>query len=349
MRRASWGSVAASYVGAVVGAGFGSGREIVHFFAAHGATGLLGAGLSGVLFAWLGAAALRRGVAEGLPHYGALLRRLCGRALGAALDRLATVFLLLTVVVVLAGGGALGVALGGRRWEGASGVAGLLLAGAWGGRRGHLALSGTLVAVLVALALWSLVRTLAAHPPALLLATPAWRPRQPSWALHAVLYVAFNLVLGLAGLCAGVPAGESPQRAARGAAVGGATLGLLCLAATAALLPLRPTALHAELPLRAALPARGAGAAAFPLSLLAALWTTGSAALAALAQRLPAVPPRLGTLCLVALALPPSLLGLAWLVAVVYPLMGYAGLPLLACLAAEGVRGWWPRCGAPPR
>ncbi|MEW6065637.1 MAG: hypothetical protein AB1538_10810, partial [Bacillota bacterium] len=48
----------ATYVGAVIGAGFASGQEILQFFILFGYQGLLGVLVATVLFAYLGAVVL---------------------------------------------------------------------------------------------------------------------------------------------------------------------------------------------------------------------------------------------------------------------------------------------------
>jgi uncharacterized membrane protein YkvI len=46
--------IAATYIGTIVGAGFATGREIVEFFTKYGSIGIIGIGISGFLFIWLG-------------------------------------------------------------------------------------------------------------------------------------------------------------------------------------------------------------------------------------------------------------------------------------------------------
>ena len=341
MRR--WPVVAASYVGAVVGAGFGSGREVAHFFALHGTAGLAGALLAGAFFTWCGAVVLRRAATDGHRHYGDLLQGICGPRLGPAMDGLMTVFLFLTVATVLAGAGALTGAWGGARWQGAVGLGIALLGTAVWGQRGHLAVNAVLVPLLSALTLWACGRVLVAQGLHALLRIPPWSTPPPGgWPLAAVLYVAYNLVLALAGMCASLGVDTEPADAARGGLAGGLVLSFLCVALCASLLGMGAEALRLELPLRAAFPGPGLGAPLFFLCLAAALWTTGSAAISALSLRLPCHPPLFTAAAGLALALPLGMAGLVWLVAVVYPLMGYAGLPLLVCMVVASMRARRP-------
>jgi uncharacterized membrane protein YkvI len=55
-QRSYWllAKVISAYIGAVIGAGFASGQEIMQFFILHGNSGLIGAGMAAALFAYLG-------------------------------------------------------------------------------------------------------------------------------------------------------------------------------------------------------------------------------------------------------------------------------------------------------
>lgn len=334
--RLRWVQPAAGYVGAVVGAGFASGREVQHFFAAHGPAGLAGAAVAGALFALAGAVVLHRVSTGNLRHYGALLRNLCGPLLGGAMDRVGTVLLCAGLVVVLAGGGALGgLVFGWPRLAGVLFLGGLLLATEVLGRRAHAAVN---LAVLPLLVVTCVVAAL--HPAqgagsgAALLA-----PAMP-WVLAAILYVAYNLVLGVAGLCVAADPRLSPGEAAFGGAVGGVALGLLCGGVVWVLLA--GAGASAELPLAGALGPGLWRLVGYPLTVLLALWTTGAATVGALGARVAAGRRWAGPFA-VACAMPFACFGLVGVVATLYPLLGYLGLPLLAVLCAHAARGLWVR------
>lgn len=327
--RMRWIRPAASYVGAVVGAGFASGREVQHFFAAHGPRGLVGAAVAGALFALVGATVLRRVARDGTRHYGELLRGLCGPVLGTALDRLGTLALGVGLVVVLAGGGALGTMVAGwPRMAGVLVLALMLAATELVGKRVHVTVNLAVVPLIVATCAFAAIHR-AQTPPALPLASP-----QMPWGLAALLYVAYNLMLGVAGLCVaaepGLPAGE----AAVGGATGGAVLGLLCAAIAWVLLP--GAGAHAELPLGSVLGKGQWRSVGYPLMLLLALWTTGLATVRALSDRV--APGRRWTGAVaVACSLPFASFGLVGLVATIYPLLGFIGIPLLLAVAFAAV------------
>lgn len=332
--RAIWPGLAASYIGAVVGAGFASGREVFHFFARYGEPGLLGAVLAGVLFAVFGAVTLRRIAQRRHRHYGDLLRDVCGPWVGAALDRLGAPFLFVGLAAVLAGAGALGWLLFGLpRWVGCLLLALLLAGAALGGRSAYLRLNLIALPVLLAGCAVAGLHGLLAPPHA-----PVLPPTRVPWPVAAVLYVAYNLLLAVAGLCVAAGDTDRPRESAVGGAVGGVVLGFLCACVTLALLPTAGALQTVELPLATALPQGAWRWMAYPLLFLAALWTTGTAAALSLGQRLrpraPAVPAAVLTLA----ALPVALVGLVPIVAAAYPAIGYTGLVLLLALVATPLR-----------
>jgi uncharacterized membrane protein YkvI len=341
MRR--WVAIAVSYVGAVVGAGFASGRELVHFFLRHGAVGLAGVACAGVFFCLSGVTVLDVASTEGLRHHGQLLRRLCGQQLGAALDRVMSIFLVLTVASVLAGAGALTFRWGIGRWPGAVGLGLVLLLSGAAGRRGNAAVNALMVPTLAGVSLWAVLRGgQAPYAAGSFHADLSLVPLR--WLLDALLYVAYNLVLALAGMCASLASETPPADARRAGFAGGVGLTALCAALCLGLWRAGPQAVLAEIPTRSLYPPTWAGGLLFSVCMLAALWTTGSAAVTALSVRLSQFPVIWTAFGCVAAALPLAMGGLVWLVGVIYPLMGYAGLPLLAAvvLAAGRRRGARP-------
>lgn len=340
MRR-RWPGLAATYVGTVVGAGFASGQEIQQFFARYGARGLLGVALAGALFAALGAATLHRIRQAGHRHYGSLLRDVCGPLVGGALDWLGILGLAVALAAVLAAAGALARdLLGWTRPAGCAALAAALCACALGGRRALVDLNLVAVPCIVGAALLAGVHALA---------QPHWSmPEDPAalpWTASAVLYVAYNLLLGVAGLCAACDGGETRADSFLGGMAGGLALTLLCAATTAALLA-APAAEHlGDLPLAGAVRAAYWRRAVYPGLLLLSLWTTGAAASVALGQRLRPRAPWPVAAAAPLVVLPVALLGLPAIVARLYPVVGLGGLPLLVGLVLAPFRGTPPRLG----
>ncbi|KWS72893.1 YkvI family membrane protein [Pseudomonas amygdali] len=99
--------IAGATAGIVVGAGFASGQEILQFFVSYRFYGLIGALLSGVLFAVYCVRFVGLGKAYEATSHADVVYQLCGDKFGRALDFLMSIFLFAVVVVMLAGGGAL--------------------------------------------------------------------------------------------------------------------------------------------------------------------------------------------------------------------------------------------------
>ncbi len=99
--------IAAVYAGAVLGAGFSSGQELMVFFVRYGKNGLWGAALAGILFAIFGAIVLVRVKKEGIAGYKEYLMMILGEKVGKFLYIVAQTFVAVCFCVMLSGGGAL--------------------------------------------------------------------------------------------------------------------------------------------------------------------------------------------------------------------------------------------------
>ncbi len=330
-----WAVLACVYVGAVVGAGFASGQEILQFFVRHGPVGLLGCILAGGLFSVAGAAALRRIIARRHAHYGALLRDVCGPRAGAVLDHLGAVALFVGLAAVVAAAGALGNVLWGwPSWWGSTGLVVVLAGSALGGRVALERLN-LVAAPLIAVACLASAWTARIGPPP---PSPWPAPHlQWSWVLSATLYVAYNMMLAAAGLCGGTDGEEHPRDAAVAGFAGGALLGVLCAAATVALLSVEASR-NSDLPLAVVMSATVWGRVAYPCVLVLSLWTTGGAAAAALGRRTNHNRWPLVAGGMVVGSLPLALFGLRVIVVHIYPILGYCGLPLLVALLLRSLR-----------
>lgn len=334
------------FLGAVVGGGFASGRELWLFFAGYGALAVWGACLAGAILAASGFAAVRW-AASSPPGYGGLLEAV-PRALARPFDALVFAFLFASLAVVLAGSGAmardaLGLPYGAGVMALALPLAACLAAREQGLLAANALLTPALACLIAGLSLWHLARGLplgpGASPPAGAGGDLGWEAvRLPvPWWWSASLYAAYNGVIGVVALASLERARLRRRGAAWGGALGGLLAGGLAALATAALRSVPETS-HDALPLLAlAAQAGGLWVPAYLAALYAALFTTGLAAGFGMAARLPgrgavrAWAPSL----LLALALPLTRAGLPALVRAVYPLVAYASLALLAWAAAH--------------
>jgi len=99
--------VAFTYIGALVGAGFASGQESLQFFTVFGSCGIMGAVLSGLLFGLFGLLVIKIASLENMSNYGELLQFLFGKRLSIFIEVLLSVFLLLSLAIMLVAGGSL--------------------------------------------------------------------------------------------------------------------------------------------------------------------------------------------------------------------------------------------------
>ncbi len=94
------------YLGAVIGAGFASGQELVQFFVIYGHSGFYGTIWATVMFAACGARLLYLAHAQKASNHQELLKYLLGDRLGGLLDVLVAVFLFLGISTMLSASGA---------------------------------------------------------------------------------------------------------------------------------------------------------------------------------------------------------------------------------------------------
>ena len=95
--------IAFTYVGAVIGAGFVSGQEILNFFVIHGSEGLVLTILTGVLFAILGNSIFLISEKLAVDSYYQLFFYCGGKKLGLVADLTLTLFLLSSFIIMLVG------------------------------------------------------------------------------------------------------------------------------------------------------------------------------------------------------------------------------------------------------
>lgn len=328
------GKVAWTYLGTVIGAGFASGQELLQFFVPYGFRGVMGALLAGLVLGWAGGDLLR--ATGGRQGYHDLLASLLGPRAGRLLAGWMNLFFFLGLSIMFAAGGTLfRLQLGLPFWLGTCLSWLTVVVTVLGRARGIMAFNSLLAPPLCAAVLLLSLAGLVARAPADL-PFPSPNPLTGgNWALAALLYASYNLVLGaavLTGLRVDVRKGR------QGAWAGGLMLGILAALAVQALL-LNPGVLDREIPFLGFASRYRAGGLAFALVLWAAILTTAVADAFGLAGDLE----RRGhtwawsVLAPTLLALPLAAVGFQQLVAGVYPLLGYAGLPLLGGLAWRSV------------
>ncbi|MGI6512858.1 MAG: hypothetical protein ACOX3D_00660 [Syntrophomonadales bacterium] len=332
-------AVAWGYMGAVIGAGFVSGQELVQFFVNYGIRGTWGVIVAGALFALCGGLLMSWVHAHHLDHYQSVLKSLFGRRYSVIIDSLLAVFLFLGICIMFAASGAVFY-----EHINQSKTSGVMLAYITvlifllAGRKGMIG-SFNLLVPLKFLLLLSVAGYAAilgeGISPSGAMPDQLINPGTGNWLLASVLYVAYNFSLAMVVL-AEYQAITSLREGARGAFIGGALLGVIALVCYYALLPGMPVIAHYEIPM---LFVAGSISAHAKTVYMAVLWlgilTTAIANTYGFAQRFSDFSGLNYNLCLfvtVTMALPLAFQSFAFLVATVYPLLGILGIVILVVL-----------------
>jgi len=326
------------YAGAVIGAGFASGQEILQFFIVFGPDGLWGVALAGALFCYLGGLVMFLSASMGAANYRDLYRVVLGGAPGRVMDLLSLSMLPGSIVVMLAGGGAVfSEQLGLPRLLGTMLTALIVIAVIFMGLQGVITANAVLVPVkVVAILLICLLALAFSHPSTetrRAVMDPFYDTRI-NWGWSALLYVSYNMVVPAAVLSS-LGRSVSLRAGVLGGMLGGLVLGALAFLMVYTGLCFYPRVTGYEVPL---LFIAGSLGPAVKTVLGALIWvailTTAIADTHGFASRLSANSPgyKAAGVGVVLICLPLSSLEFSLLVKVLYPLFGYAGLILLAAL-----------------
>ncbi len=330
--------VAALYIGAVIGAGFATGQEIMQFFVLHGSGGLVGALLATALFTYLGGLVMYISIKKRSVNYREVFALLIGPKAGKFMDVLNLLMLLGGLCVMMAGSAAVfGELFGLPAVAGILAVAAITSLVILGGLDGVLLVNVFLVPIkLIVITAISLAALgVAGDQVALAQVTKPDPGVAGHWAISGILYVSYNIVVPLAVLS--TLGRIVPLRVGvAGGMLGGLFLGMAVLMVTMAGLAYMPEVAFYEIPTLYLAGSLGSG---FRWILGFLIWlailTTAMADAHGFASRLaPEGGPRyrfcgIGA-CL--LVLPLSSLSFSGLVRFLYPLFGCVGLLLFISL-----------------
>lgn len=326
------------YLGAVIGAGFASGQEIVQFFVVYGSFGLNGAMMAAILFAICGGLLLYLAHRYQVSNYQDLLEQLVGKKLKPVVDMMLAAFLFMGISTMFSASGAvfhehlylpknLGILISYLL------VVIMLLTG----RKGMIYSYNILVPVkLVLLLAISGYAALFVDAQEVEKYTAFLCPEDTRfWALSSLLYVAYNFALAMVVLTE-YQSISRPRDGVTGAAWGGAVLGLLVILNYMALSRYLPVVLHYEVPMLYVAGSISLTAKhLYTLVLWMGILTTAIANAYGFAQRMADFSGFSYGLCLVlcsTLALPLSMQSFSSLVGRVYPLFGVLGLVIVGGL-----------------
>jgi uncharacterized membrane protein YkvI len=269
--------------------------------------------------------------------YQDLIYHSCGHKLGFCLDALITLLLFAILTIMLAGTGALCVESLGYPYL--LGLLGLSLAAGYTVHHGVNGLTAVSLLATPLLALSTLAVSLyslcyhgllfdAPRASRLLSLQPT-----PHWFIGALLYVSYNLTLGMTVLA---PLGSLvPSRQARiwGSIIGGMLLAMLAAVITLVLLLHDPLIVNYEIPLLYIAGQQHAGSTiAFLVMFFTAMYTTAAAALYGCSTKLKAVTGLSTTTSIILVLLAAALCsewGFSTLIAAIFPCFGYITLLFL--------------------
>ena len=329
-------SIAATFVGTVVGAGFASGREIYRFFSMQGSQGWAGVIISLLLLGVFGAKVFRIGLAIKPKSYKEFLNFTLGPALTRSADWMISLFLIILIGVMFAGSGAVFEELGLGYWTGI--ILSALLTALVLFKELPGLISANLIIVPLMFGGASAVAVFAIQNRCV---APLPKCADFNWILAAIQFSSYNLVLAipvLLSLCRKFP---SAKELKLGGWLGSLLLGTMAGLIHWAIVSHLPRLRHSPLPMVDL--ARLAGEWVYwvyALVLWGEMLTTLLANFYGVAQRLAAASGwqfRFWVLILIPTGILIGEIGFANLVSKFYPLFGYLSLILIGSLMVKKV------------
>lgn len=340
-RNLSAPTIAAVYIGTVVGAGFASGQEVLQFFTFFGLNSILALFMAGILFIFFGGIVLDLGHRLRASSYPEIVRYAGGPYLGTVVDGIITFFLFGALTTMAAGAGAIfSEQFGLPKVAGSFFMVATSLVTVLSGFHGVVLAISFVVPVLLLCVMGLCAAALITLPPdltAVNLWTATVKPAVPFWPLSALTYVSYNLILSLCILAPLGARAANPGVLKKGALLGGLGLLVGALAINLSILTAPSGASRFEVPMIYIAgrfsPLIQAG---YGIVLLAEIYTTAVANLYGFTARVYAPDtPRFkqAAVAVTAVAFLASMLGFSILVRYLYAVVGIAGFLLLGGLA----------------
>ena len=322
-------SIAATFIGTVVGAGFASGQEIYQFFSAQGYNGLIGLSITVLLLGKAGAKVFAIGRKIRVDSYEDFLRFLLGKRLAPVVDLILFGFFVILMGVMFAGSGTIFAELGMGYWTGVVGTAVLLIVVLFNELPGLIVANLIIIPLMFAGAIGVSVFAIQTRCNVLPAGTADLK-----WLLAALQFSAYNLVLSLPVLLSLAKRYPFPRILKAGGWVGSIGLGIMAALIHLALLCHLPHLRQSPLPMIEL--AKNLGPAAYfgyAVILWAEMLTTLFANAFGVAQRAAVWsgwPYRFWVLCFTMVGIIVGRAGFVQLIAGFYPVFGYLSLAILA-------------------
>lgn len=330
------------YIGAVIGAGFASGQEIVRFFLLYGSWGFKGTIVALFLFAVLGGILLFVAHYEGVSSYQDVLSHLMGVKLARIIDFLIAVFLFLGISTMLSASGAVFAEhLYLSKYMGIFLVYILLFFFLFLGKKGLVLSYNILVPIKIILLLVITLYVNSSFEGSQLQEYSRLQENINMWLIASILYVAYNFTLALVVLSE-YQSLTDKRGGIIGGIMGGLLLGILVVLSFIALSKFIPAVLHYEVPMLYV-----AGNISLPAKYLytVVLWlgiiTTALANTYGFTQRIfnyTGLNYKFVLLASLTLAIPIATQDFSVLVAKIYPLFGLLGLIIILALIKKAIK-----------
>lgn len=323
--------LAFTYVGAIVGAGFASGQEILRFFVVFGEYGVWGGIIACFLFILLGSVVVLVINKLNIKDYGQLLENIFPEKLAKIMDIIITLVLWLGLGVMLIGGAdLLNEVYGFNKVIVFLFLALLIGICLWQGEDGLLEANSLLIPVLILSTIFVCLFSLA-RPLLCILGNNHQFNLLPNWWIGSFLYVFYNMIIGIVILSSLKI--DSKDLPIEGVVLGGLILGFLIIIMIKSLLLLSPRELSSQMPmLTLSFKIGSLIGKIYSISLMIALFTTALGNAFALCNRLNnrlnwSYQKILMAIILTTLIFIPF--NFSFLVKTLYPIEGYLGIPLV--------------------
>lgn len=344
-------SYAGVYVGAVIGAGYASGQEVLQFFAGYGFIGMLGAVITMIMLAWYGTVFMELGHQLQTNSHRVVLNYLCGKKIGFFADYILLFFMFGVISIMFSGGGA---AI--EQYWGLPSVAGkiiialMTLSTVIFGFTSSVRALGIISPLMILAVVVISVITFTNYSDQLATVDATIQTLQPDtattfWWTSAIVYVSYNVIPGVSTF-ASIGNKEPNLKTVRMAGViGGMTLGICLLFIIMALLSNLENVMSYELPFLEI--ARDIGPTTgllFSIVLVVAVFTTAVSNLYGFVIRFfdsdtETSKFRILTVVVVVLSLLASLFPFSTLVGTLYPALGILGMYVLLCALYKTFKG----------
>lgn len=339
MVKSDW-QVAFTYVGAIVGAGFASGQELVRFFAVFSKYGLWGTITTGIIFAILGALVILLANRIESKNYGQFLKYIFPKQVYRFIDLIIASALWVGLGVMLTASGTLL-----KSQLNISENLGFIVTGILVflclqfGSKGLLNTNTLLVPILIILAIGSSLLYIQ-KPVACINNSGFFKTLLPNWWTASILYVAYNMILGIVVLAS--LKDNVGRMTLWGGIIGGIILGVMSFIMVKGLQLLPESLFTSEMPmLMLTTQISPMVGNIYAIGLWIALFTTAIANAHSLTSRLSSCfrityKPILGILLFSSCCFIPW--KFSTLVGLIYPLEGYLAIPIILAIIVVAIK-----------